>query len=107
MPASSPVAQLQSRNFESEALRRVASVQYEAIADALGCDKSTVCRMFGERGVKLGEIPLLLDALGWKIVGKDQHCCSRDEFEAYRTLARVALVAEGRKLEQDWESSAT
>lgn len=84
---------MQSRNFETEALRRVASVQYEAIADAMGCDKSTVSRMFGERGIKLGELPLLLGALGWKIVGKDQHCVPRDEFEAYRTLARKAIAA--------------
>ena len=92
MPTLSPAAQLKSRNFEAEALRRVAALQYDAIADALGCDKSTVCRMFGERGVKLSEIPLLLEALGWKVVGKDQHCCPRDEFEAYRTLARAAIT---------------
>lgn len=95
-------ARLQSRNFETEALRRVAAVQYDAIAEALCCDKSTVSRMFGERGIKLAELPLLLDALGWKIVGKDQHCVPLDEFNAYRTLARIEI---GRKLEQDWESA--
>lgn len=91
MATLSPDAQLKARNFEAEALRRVAAVQYDAIADALGCDKSTVSRMFGERGVKLCEIPLVLGALGWKIVGKDQHCVPLDEFEAYQTLARIAV----------------
>jgi len=92
MAELSHAARLQSRTFETEALRRVAAVQYDAIADALGCDKSTVSRMFGERGIKLAELPLLLDALGWKIVNKDQHCVPLDEFEAYRTLARIAIT---------------
>lgn len=99
MSELSATALLKSRSFETEALRRVADVQYEAIANALGCDKSTVCRMFGDRGIKLAEVPLLLDALGWKVVSKDQHCVPRDEFEAYKTLARKAM---GPTL--DWES---
>lgn len=97
MAELSPDALLKSRNFETEALRRVAAVQYEAIAEKLGCDKSTVCRMFGDRGIKLAEVPLLLEALGWKVVGKDQHCVPLDEFEAYRTLARITVA--GPKLE--------
>lgn len=103
MSELSAESRLQSRNFETEALRRVAEVQYDAIAVALGCDKSTVSRMFGERGIKLAEIPLLLHALGWKVVSKDQHCVPRDEFEAYRTLARKAI--NGPKLE--WTEGET
>jgi hypothetical protein len=87
MAELSPEARLQSRNFETEALRRVAEVQLDAIAVALGCDKSTVSRMFNDRGIKLSEIPLLLSALGWKVVSKEQHCVPREEYEALRVLA--------------------
>lgn len=99
MSELSPEAKLKSRNFETEALRRVATVQYDAIADALGCDKSTVSRMFGERGIKLAELPILLEALGWKIVGRDQRCVDKATYDAYRTLARVAVNAP----ELEWE----
>lgn len=99
MPELSPESRLRSRNFETEALRRVADVQYDAIASALGCDKSTVSRMFGERGIKLSEVPLLLDSLGWKIVGKDQECMDRELFSAYKVIAQRAINQ--KKL--DWD----
>lgn len=105
MAELSPEALLRSRNFETEALRRVATVQYDAIAESLGCDKSTVSRMFGDRGIKLAEIPLLLNALGWKVVGKDKHCVPLAEFEAYKVLAAIGMAVAGpqaKQLEQDW-----
>lgn len=92
MTTSSPDALLKSRNFEVEALRRVADVQYDAIAVAIGCDKSTVSRMFGERGVKLAEIPLLLECLGWKVVSKDRVCIDRAIYESYKTIAAAAMT---------------
>ncbi len=88
--ASQPIP-ASARNFESEALRRVADVQLEAIAGKFGCDKSTASRMMGERGLKLYEIPMLLEVLGWKIVSASQVCVPREVFEAYRTIAKTAL----------------
>lgn len=93
MAELSPEARLQSRKFETEALRRIADVQYDALSVAMGCDKSTVSRMLGERGIKLAEIPLLLGALGWKIVGRDQQCMDRELYLAFRTIAQRALNA--------------
>lgn len=92
MPTSSQPLPSFARNFESEALRRVADLQYDAIAVALGCDKSTVSRMFGERGLRLAEIPVVLRALGWKIVSRDQVCVNVDIYSAYKTLAAAALT---------------
>jgi hypothetical protein len=86
-----PGVRLKSRNFETEALRRVAEVQLDAIAVAMGCDKSTVSRMFGERGLKLGEVPILLECLGWKIVSRDQVCVDRKIYESFKTIAAAAL----------------
>lgn len=81
-----------ARTFESEALRRVAAVQLDAIACKFGCDASTVSRMLNERGLRLPEIAVLLDALGWKCVNKTQVCVPREVFEAYKTLAKTALT---------------
>ena len=92
MTEASAAGRVKSRNFEAEALRRVAEVQYDAIAVALGCDKSTVSRMFGERGLRLSEIPLLLECLGWKIVGRDQVCVDRAIYESFKTIATAALT---------------
>lgn len=102
MAASSATLPAFARNFESEVLRKVAEVQYDAIADALGCDKSTVSRMFGERGLRLAEIPVVLKALGWKLVSKDKVCVDRSVYESFRTIAAAAL-SDPKKLEWDEE----
>lgn len=101
MPAPSPTLPAFARNFESEALRRVADLQYDALAVALGCDKSTVSRMFGERGLRLAEIPVVLKALGWKLVSHDKVCVDRSVYESFRTIAAAAL-SDPKKLE--WEA---
>jgi hypothetical protein len=102
MPASSVTLPAYARNFEAEALRRIADVQLDSIADKFGCDRSTASRMFNERGLKLPEIAVLLNALGWKIVDQTKVCVPRDVFEAYKTLAKTALT-EPHKLNWDAE----
>lgn len=58
--------------------------------------------MFGERGIKLGEIPLLLDALGWKVVSKDRVCIDRAIYESFKTIATAAMI-DPKKLQWDEE----
>lgn len=89
--ASHPIP-ASARNFESELLRRVATVQLDAIAGKFGVDKSTVSRMLNDRGLRLHEIPMLLEALGWKIVDRSRICVPREVFDAYRTIAATAMT---------------
>lgn len=103
MPEASPPIPAFARSFESEALRRIANVKYDAIATKLNCDTSTVSRMLGDRGLKLAEVALLLDALGWKVVNRGQVCVPRDVFDAYKTIARTALLSPGQL---NWEDDA-
>lgn len=100
MSTSSPTLPAYARNFEADALRRVADLQYDALALALGCDKSTVSRMFGERGLRLAEIPVVLKALGWKLVSQDKVCVDRSVYESFKTIAAAAL-SDPKKLQWD------
>lgn len=100
MPASSSSPSASARTFEAEALRRIAEVQLDAIAKAFDVDKSTASRMINERGLRLGEIPMLLEVLGWKIVDRTRVCVPREVFEAYRTIAKTAMT-EPRQLSWD------
>ena len=58
----------------------------------------------GKQGVMLEDIPKLLGVLKLKIVDVSRICITsaeRDEFEAYKTIAKAHLTPTP-KLEQDW-----
>ena len=71
---------------------------YEAkdayIESAMGKEESWAKKVGGGiSGVKLVDIPKLLQALGLKIVDRKQKCVDEDEYRAYKTLARKYVEA--------------
>lgn len=60
----------------------------------------------GNQGVILDDVPRLMNVLGLKIVEATRICITpqeRDEYEAYRTIARAHLAPPGPSLEQDFD----
>lgn len=59
---------------------------------------------YGDQGVKLDDIPRLLDLLGLKLVDKTKTCVDRAEYEAYKVLAAAHCARPVTpQLEQDWD----
>ena len=82
-----------ARRLTQNILQRSARVKNQVVGDAIGKDESTISRiMSGEMGLRLADLYGFLDALGLKIVGKEQVCIDRAIYESYKTLATAALV---------------
>lgn len=90
-----------ARKLAQVILQRLATVKNQAVAEAIGKDESTISRIVsGESGIKVSDLQSFLAALSLKCVDVNQYCVPKEEYEAYRTLARIEM---SRQLEQDWE----
>lgn len=76
---------------------RMKSIKREALDAVMGHGETWTTKIVnGQAGVVLDDIPLLLDALGLKIVDKDDHTVPAELARAYETIARAAIL--GRSL---------
>ncbi len=91
----SPEQQERARKNHAAILRALAKVGQNVVADALGCDESTVSRMKDKRdNGKPGEIErmaLVLSAMGLKCVAEDMRCFAEAEINALLVLAKARL----------------
>lgn len=101
MDAVSNSAPQPARNLAQLLLQKVAAVKNQTVAQAIRKDESTVSRIVsGETGIKLDDLQAFLAALEMKVVGRNQVCVDRAEYEAYRALA-AKYMETSPKLE--WE----
>ena len=78
--------------LEQLLLRKRAQIKDEAIAQAIGKDRSVVSRMFGgDQGVMLHDLEKLLSSLGLKVVPADTVTLRNDAHEALRLFAGVGV----------------
>lgn len=83
-----------ARKLAQVVMQRIAKVKNQVLAEAIGKDESTVCRIVsGETGVKVADLQAFFATLGLKVVDANQHCVPREEFEAYRVLAKAHVNA--------------
>src|SRR5690348_10688554 len=107
MATSSAQRSAQSRKLLHLIMQRATKIKQEALAEAIGRDTSTVCRILAnESGIKIPDLYDFLNALGLKVVESDQHCVAVDRWNAMVVYARIgmeheALVEPPRKL--DWD----
>jgi hypothetical protein len=100
----SPLPNAIARKTVQVVLQRLATVKNQTVAEAIGKDESTVSRIAsGEVGIKLNDLHAFIDALGLKIVDKNQRCIDSSIYEAYKTLATAAINAPSKL---DWDEPA-
>ena len=106
MSAVSPQPTASARKLLQVILQRVAKVNLQAVADAIGRDESTACRIVsGESGVRLTVLYEFLKTLDLKIVDARRICIDADQYNALLFLAKKAMSAE-QKIDTpplDWE----
>jgi hypothetical protein len=95
IPESRPKKGIVRERFESE--------KDSVIESALGKAESWAKKVgSGQSGVMLDDIAKLLEVLGLRVVDKSKVCVDREVYEAYRALARAAVM-DVRKL--DWDQA--
>jgi hypothetical protein len=73
-------------------LERLGDEKLAPAAAASGIDKGTLCNFKNNKGcIKAGQLRLLLQHLGLKIVPAGSVCVKRDEFESLTRIAGRAL----------------
>lgn len=76
-----------------------------ALDAAMGKGESWAKKVgYGDQGVKLDDIPKLIDLLGLKLVDKSKVCVDRAVHEAYKALAAAHLSSSSPQLDQDWDT---
>lgn len=81
-------------------LRRMAHTKNRKVAEALGCDESTVSRISsGERGIRLDEMEAFLTTLGvaWVEAGTEVQIPPAEEVRALQVFARKGLRFVGKE----------
>jgi hypothetical protein len=79
------------RNIVADRLR---NAKREAIEAALGKGESWCTKLLaGDSGVRLVDLPALLNELGLKVIDKTKYCVDRQVYESYRTIATKAMNA--------------
>lgn len=99
----SPAPVPESRPKKGVLRERFENVKDSALDAAMGKGESWAKKVgYGDQGVKLDDIPRLIDALGLKLVDKSKVCVDRAVHEAYKALA-TAHLSSSPKLEEDWD----
>lgn len=81
-----------ARKLSQALLRSIAIVKNQAVADALGCDDSTISRIVsGESGIKLLSLHPFLACLGFKVVPVGHVCIDAVEWQAKETLLKKLM----------------
>lgn len=107
MSASSTVEAAASRKSSQTILGVLARMPLERIAEAIGKDESTACRVrSGEARLTVMELGSLLDAAAQKVVSIEQVCVRRDKLGAMATLLAAAFADEQTTHRLVWEDAA-
>lgn len=99
----SPTPAPESRPKKGVLRERFENFKDSALDAAMGKGESWAKKVgYGDQGVKLDDIPKLIEVLGLKLVDRSKVCVDRAEHEAYKTLA-AAHLSSGPRLEADWD----
>jgi hypothetical protein len=83
---------------------RLAQARLSDLAEALGRDEASVCRIrSGETRITFAEAMRLIAALGHKVVPADAVCVSRERYAAIAELAAAAMADAQIRQRLIWE----
>lgn len=80
-----------ARKNASRMLRALAEVTQTRVAEQLKTSESTISR-WKEPGAEIEKTAMALDAMGLKVVGKDEEFYPREYIESLRSLAGIATA---------------
>lgn len=85
-----------ARKNEAVILQALAATGQRVVANALGCDESTVSRM---KSGDIAQMSALIAYCGLKVVSAGARCFDPQYVEALQTLAAVGIQRKGPRLE--------